>query len=283
MSAHIVVGVDGSAPSRAALDWAIDRAIATGMPLLILHVVDHQLDGHSDEFTTAILRDATDLLGTESAHAQSRGVHATVELLRGEPFSGLVRVSRSADILVIGTHKTGFIQGRAIGSRFMDLAAAAHCPVAFIPNVSLLSRRGVFLALDDSPTGRRAAVFAATEAERLQQRLTLLYAEPWSDDPGETINALARRELVTAGTTSTLIASQLDTVARAHPALPTKTVTTRRSLTLEAIDASMTAVLVVISHPKAGDIGSLAGAFVHNVIMNLGGPVVVIPRDHPAG
>ncbi|GAA1640056.1 hypothetical protein GCM10009733_041450 [Nonomuraea maheshkhaliensis] len=36
----IIVGVDGSAPSRAAVEWAADDAARMGLPLRIVHVMD---------------------------------------------------------------------------------------------------------------------------------------------------------------------------------------------------------------------------------------------------
>lgn len=279
MKAHIVVGIDGSVPSRSALEWCIDRAKATGESVELLSVVDYPLETQSDAFVSKTLRHAYEVLASEAAFAREYGIAVTTLLTRGDPFDGLVSASRSADILVVGTHKTGFIQGRSIGSRFMGLAAMSKCPIAFIPNVSLISRRGVSLALDDSSTGRRAAIFAATEAERLAQRLTLLHAEPWHVDPAESAKERTQRELATSAQTRTLISNQLIPLTDAHPSLATKAVSTRKSLAVEAIDASMTAALVVISHSQAGAfIGSDAGRFVHDVILNLGGPVVVVPR-----
>ena len=279
MRANIVVGIDGSVPSRAALEWSITRAKVTGESVELLCVVDYPLETQSDAFVSNAVHHANELLTSEAAFAREYGIAVTTHLTHGDPFDGLVTASRSADIVVVGTHKTGFIQGRSIGSRFMGLAAMSRCPIAFIPNVSLISRRGVSLALDDSPTGRRAAVFAATEAERLGQRLTLLHAEPWHVDPAESAKARTERELVTASQTRTLISKQLAPLTDAHPSLATKSVSTRKSLAVESIDASMTAALVVISHPQArASIGSDAGRFVHDVILNLGGPVVVVPR-----
>ncbi|MFD0664087.1 universal stress protein [Thermocatellispora tengchongensis] len=40
MPGEIVVGVDGSAPSRAALEWAADDALRMHAPLLVLHAVE---------------------------------------------------------------------------------------------------------------------------------------------------------------------------------------------------------------------------------------------------
>ncbi|WP_411698786.1 universal stress protein [Conyzicola sp.] len=278
MKTNIVIGIDGSVPSRAALEWGVERALATGENVEILNAVDSHPD-HTDSFKAKTLADIENVLASATGYAASRGIPVTTKLVDGEPFDELVRASRSADILVVGTHKTGFIQGRSIGSRFMALSAMSRCPVAFIPNVSLLSRRGVSIVLDDSSTGRRAAILAAAEAERLSQKLTMIHGEQWQADEHESARERTTRQLTIADKSRTLMALQLVTLADGHPLLETKTTATRKSLAIAAIDASMTAALVVVSHPQArASVGSSAGQFIHDVVLNLGGPVLVVPR-----
>lgn len=272
MSPRIVIGVDTSAPSRAALAWGITRAFDTGMPIHILHAVDGPDDSPA-------VQQAAAFLSMELAFALSQGVSASSELVRDGPFDALVSASRGADLVIIGTHKTGFIQGHSIGSRFVDLTSAAYCPVAFIPSIPLTSRRGVVVAVDDSgsgsDTGREAVRFAAVEAQRLGQDLTFLYPDPWhgstderstqrdfSDDPAARAQAQAN-----------------EWADRGATALLTKTRIIRRGAALDLIDATLTAALVVIPHPGAhGVMGSAASALVHDVLLNLGGPTIVVPR-----
>jgi nucleotide-binding universal stress UspA family protein len=227
---------------------------------MLVHVVPHQLDRLHDRDAAAAIDVAHALLERESAFATARGASVTMELVRGEPFDCLVAASRDAELLVIGTHKTGFIQGHAIGSRFLELATMSFCPVAYIPNVPLTSRRGVVVAVDGSATGRRAAALAAHEAARLDQDLIVLESGP--DRP------FLPRRASEAGSNAPR------TVTRAA----------RRGLARELIDASQVAALVVVPHPEARlSVGSPAGAIVHDVILNLAGPAIVVPRSDADG
>ena len=242
MTGRIVVGVDSSVPSRSALAWAVRRALDTATPLVLVHVVNRRLD-RDDGFATE-LRAAESLIEREAAFARSRGATVATDLVEGDPFEVLVTASVTAELLVIGTHKTGFIQGRSIGSRFLSLAAMSLCPVAFIPNTALTSRRGVTVGADDSATGARAVRLAAVEAHRLQQKLTLLH-------PGRT----------------------------ASTGLATRTRIARSNSAHDLIDATLVAALVVITHPEARrTVGSAGGTLVHDVLINLGGPTIVVPR-----
>lgn len=48
----------------------------------------------------------------------------------------------SADLVVVGTHKTGVIQGRSIGSRSLRIAGEAHLAVVVVPESSPATQTG---------------------------------------------------------------------------------------------------------------------------------------------
>lgn len=251
MNGRMVVGIDPSAPGRAALSWSLSRAIETGQELELLHAVeipaDHEREHDALDTGRAVLAEAL-------AYARSRYPRVSTRLARADPFKALVEASRTADMLVIGTHKTGFIQGRSLGARFLALASVALCPVAVIPAVPLTSRRGVVVAVDDSATGRVAVERATQEALCRHEELTFLYADP------------------RAGATST--------TRQVNDALVIRSRTSGRGLARELIDASLVSSLVVVPHPQARRaIGTAAGALIHDVLLNLGGPALVVPRS----
>ncbi|MEQ1735078.1 MAG: universal stress protein, partial [Rhodoglobus sp.] len=49
MGGRVVVGVDGSGPSRAALVWAKERAVSMRVPILALHVVEDEAERPAGE------------------------------------------------------------------------------------------------------------------------------------------------------------------------------------------------------------------------------------------
>ena len=60
-SGSIVVGVDASAASRQALQWAADQAALEGRPLFLVHVVDPS-GGSAGADTSAVLAEAADVV-----------------------------------------------------------------------------------------------------------------------------------------------------------------------------------------------------------------------------
>lgn len=279
MNDRIVVGVDQSTPSRAALAWAVDRAALVGCGLTILHVIDHEFDGTADESQSFARMKASDFLEEELEFARDRQphLHVTAELMRGEPFAALVSASLTADLLVLGTHKTGFIHGRATGSRFLGLTIMAQCPVVFIPNSGSGRRTGVVVAVEDSATGRQAVRYAAAEADRSGHELSLVFSTQWRESPGEDAESRAQRELHALERASTVLGGATTIARELNPRLDVRTRVSRRPLAQELIDASSSARLVVIGHAQDRvPLGSPMGVVVHDVLMNLGGPIVVI-------
>jgi nucleotide-binding universal stress UspA family protein len=255
MRGSIVVGIDGSIPARAALLWAGARAAATRSTLTVVHV-SSRLESWNvgDEVRADPIP-----TGIRTLQAVYPALDVLTELSLGEPFTGLVEASRGADLLVIGTHKTGFIQGRAIGSRYLDLPSAVAIPVAVIPSVPLTSRRGVVVGVDDSVTGRRAVEIAAETAESAAERLTLMF-------PSE----------------SRLFDRTTDRVRRDHPLLDVSVRVARHGIVRDLIDSAMVATLVVLAYPDAGQpVGSEGAAGVRELLLNLAGPAMVIPRSGP--
>ena len=255
MRGSIVVGTDGSTPARSALLWAGARAVAMRSTLTLVHVSSRGESGNvGDDARADPLR-----TGIRTLRAVYPALDTLTEQCVGKPFAGLADASRKADLLVIGTHKTGFIQGRAIGSRYLDLPSAVAVPVAVIPSVPLTSRRGVVVGVDDSATGWRAVEIAADTAESAGERLTLVFPPQ-----------------------SRLLADAADRVRRCHPRLEVSARVARHGVVRDLIDSAMVAALVVLAYPAAAEpVGSEGAAGVRDLLLNLAGPAMVIPRSGP--
>ena len=107
---HVVVGVDGSGPSRAALAYAFAHAAAHRRPLVAVHVTtgsaaDYWLDDSLLDTAVSDEPGAVALLEDEvGPFAERYRVRATSTVHRGRPLAVLSRLSRGADLLVVGVH-----------------------------------------------------------------------------------------------------------------------------------------------------------------------------------
>lgn len=270
MPATILVGIDWSRPSRSAVAWSVDRAAGTGSDVELLHVIDDEsMSRDSDEWADMLTR-AGSLAHDELDFARSlgTGVSITSTLSVGRPMEVLVQRSSRASLLVVGTHKTGFIYGKTFGSRFLGLGSRARCDVAFIPDRPGYDRKGVVVAADDQPGSDRTIRFAAAEAAVLEQELTIVNSWGTSDRAPRGATARERRADALARSVRLATESQGQVKVRTRAA--------ESSIAEALIDMSAHAALLVIGRRRNSPGRSSARAANHDVLLNMSSPVIVV-------
>ncbi|UJW30407.1 universal stress protein [Saccharothrix sp. AJ9571] len=136
----IVVGVDNSANSDAALDFAFGTAAGRGVPLIAVHTwndlsvergwpvmpleVDHTLieEEEAHGLTEHLTR----------WHEKYPDVDLTERSVRDRPVRGLLKAAEGAQLLVVGSHGRGGFAGMCLGSTSQSLLHHGTCPVAVI-------------------------------------------------------------------------------------------------------------------------------------------------------
>jgi len=134
---RIVVGVDGSEPSRRALRWAAEEARRREAILEIVHAWHPPYSGGYPYQTSAMAlfeRDAKSTLDGVLADPVLRGVPAVEPILVQEGAArAVLAAAKGADLLVVGSRGRGGFAGLLLGSVSQQVAQHAHCPVAIIP------------------------------------------------------------------------------------------------------------------------------------------------------
>ena len=135
---RIVVGVDGSATSSAALEHACRRAERTGETVVALHAWRTRTpstDVWSSEPRAIEGLAHRQVLLAESV-AGTRVDHPDVvieqEAVPVAPVRCLADASRTASLLVVGSHGLGFFAGLLLGSVSPGVLQRAECPVAVV-------------------------------------------------------------------------------------------------------------------------------------------------------
>ena len=137
MVRKILVAVDGSPLSRAALDFAIDMAPRYGASLILLHAFPHVSDLLGTPQYEQLLAART-LIGQrllEAAQTQvGDAVPVETELLEGPPAGAILRVAaeQSCDLIVLGSRGLGQLSGLLLGSVSSVVAQRAECPVLIV-------------------------------------------------------------------------------------------------------------------------------------------------------
>ncbi|HET6832947.1 MAG TPA: universal stress protein [Acidimicrobiales bacterium] len=139
---HLLVGVDRSDASRAALELAADVAAALGGSLSVLEVVDYVPPFPLGEAITAASGDegpaaseAMVLLEAEVRDVRARGIGVQVIVRSGEPGPTLLEVAddMDADLVVVGTRGCGGAAELLLGSVARTVADRARRPTLVVP------------------------------------------------------------------------------------------------------------------------------------------------------
>jgi nucleotide-binding universal stress UspA family protein len=138
----ILVGIDGSAHSQRALEWAAKEAALRHVPLTVLTV--HQavrgfwggtLHYSGDEALTDKAREAaqsetdTILAGLGDARPES----VTVKAVEGIPAEVILNEGADADMIVLGSRGGGGWSRLLLGSVSSNVAEHAKVPVMILP------------------------------------------------------------------------------------------------------------------------------------------------------
>ncbi len=144
----IVVGVDGSRSSRAALDWALAEAVLRGSTLRAVHAwmvpavgtaeAPWALMGTADYLTIEpeeLQQAAAEALDREVADAQAKvggGIAIEHVVVDAPAADAIVDAAKDAELIVVGTHGRGSIASLVLGSVSHHVAQHASCPVVIV-------------------------------------------------------------------------------------------------------------------------------------------------------
>jgi len=132
---RIVVGIDGSSPSDAALTWASEEARLREGRVVALHVISvpYELPRIPiEEPTEDLERAGKQVLDDALARTPTEGVTMETRLLEGSAGELLVEASEDADLVVIGTRRHGRLASFVLGSASNTVVHHAHCPVVVV-------------------------------------------------------------------------------------------------------------------------------------------------------
>jgi nucleotide-binding universal stress UspA family protein len=147
---RIVAGVDGSAQSQRALQWAVDEATAHDAEVEAVYVFEHtpswQMYAYGEgvpvagqewarenrEHTERIAQALVDEMVEKLRNPQPVPVSGVVVEDR-RPARALVERSRGADMLVIGSRGRGGFTGLVLGSVGQQCAQHAQCALVILP------------------------------------------------------------------------------------------------------------------------------------------------------
>ncbi len=134
MTYTIVVGVDGSPYSDAAVRWALEEAEFRNGEVTALFAWQVPFLSFPGAFDREELEKAAKefLIDKLSSIAPSPAVPLRPLVAEGDPAESLIVAAEDADVLVVGSRGRSSFPGLVLGSVGQRCAAAASCPVLLI-------------------------------------------------------------------------------------------------------------------------------------------------------
>lgn len=178
----VIVGVDGSVHSDAALAWAATHAVEHGRPLVIVHAsaflagLGHDHAGGPD--TVAAGRAVVDA-AMQRVQRSHPDVSVSERVSAGDPRELLLEMAADASLLVLGSRGRGTVASLLLGSVSVALAAHSPCPVVVVrplpvsvPNADL----SVVVGVDGTPDDGEALTLAFELAATQNRPLVVVHA-----------------------------------------------------------------------------------------------------------
>ncbi|WP_308401536.1 universal stress protein [Streptomyces roseoverticillatus] len=137
MEPPLVVGVDGSAGSMQALDWAVDAATRRGVRLRMVYAsrwerYESRLPSDDEPSPEVVAEERVIAVAALRAQGRNPALAVEADVLPEEPLNALLEESRHAVALVTGPSGRGTLTGLLLGSVSLSVAARAHCPVVVV-------------------------------------------------------------------------------------------------------------------------------------------------------
>jgi nucleotide-binding universal stress UspA family protein len=292
MRSNIVVGVDGSPASDAAVRWAAREAMMRVVPIKLINVVaptlvssamapNHTITQAEELQARQILQQARRIV-EDLAGAKQPDIHTERQYAAVVPT--LVDASDDAQMVVVGS--SGRACGRGmLGSVSAGLLHHADCPVTVVPDPESaqheLRDAPVLVGIDGSTASEVAAALAFDEASR--RGVPLLALQAWSDVGVFPVLGMDWRTYRDKG--AELLGERLAGWQECYP-----DVQVHRRLVCDVpdrwlIDESKNAQLVVLgSGGRGGYAGMRLGSVTSAVVRSARVPVIVVRhgRDEPA-
>ncbi|MFE6684931.1 universal stress protein [Streptomyces sp. NPDC057743] len=299
----ITVGLDGSAESLAAAQWAADEAHRRGAVLRLLHAwillaaqaPDTAPERDQNVYARQVIRAATDAV--QSRHPQLRIIE---DLVGDEPEPALLRAAAESRLLVLGSRALSAWKSFVLGDISLSVVARAAGPVVLVradapatpdrprppveeppaPAEAAVSGPRVVVGVSLSGPAGRLLEFAFDAAAGRGVLLQVVHGRPfpvqvytpWGVDPDAAaeVTAAAENELREA----------LDPWRARFPDVPVQRTLLSDSPARAVVEAAQGAGLLVVGRRAQRRLPTpRIGPVVHAAVHHVTCPVAVVPHD----
>ncbi|NAS23559.1 universal stress protein [Herbidospora sp. NEAU-GS84] len=275
----IVVGVDGSSPSLAAVQYAAEDAARRHAALRIIHarsaaVRDAELNAVQERHHQEVLAEAQ-----RRAWECAPDIRISAQLVVGPPAERLREAAHDADEVVIGSRGKGGFAGLILGSVSLSMVGHIPGPVVVVRKPAQRIYGKLVVGYDGGDESETALEFAFAEADRRGARLKLVYAwEPPSFAASAVVYGALLQQLFDERITS--VWQQLAPWTLKYPHIPVERLATCGHPVFLLSEESRTADLVIVGSRGRGTFASTAlGSVGHGLLHRAHCPVAVVAEE----
>lgn len=281
----ILVAVDGSEPSNAAVVWAAHEAALRHVPLTLVHMVTAAVPMYPemplsmgmgiwrDEDGRRVLKHAVKV-AEDIVGVATRPVPISTELKCSPPVPTLVQLSAQAEMLVVGSHGRSALGRGLLGSVSSAVVRRANCPVAVIRDEDSRPQAPVVVGIDGSPASELATSIAFEEASRRGAELKAVHA--WSDI--EAVELPGLDWTVFKEDADLVLAERLAGWQEQFPDVAVRRVVVCDRPARQLIKQAESAQLVVVGSHGRGSVGAMLLGSVSNAVLHSTTTPVIVAR-----
>ncbi|MCE5289459.1 MAG: universal stress protein [Nocardiaceae bacterium] len=284
-NAPIIVAVDGSESSNAAVRWAAQDAALRAAPLRLVFVFDiaqYFVPGYGYVASTAdyeegwheVLAAATEL--AKQTAASIRPIEIESSVIEGRVATALIAESKDARLLVVGNRGHGTVSRAVLGSVSSAVTRHAHCPVAVIQAGTPprdLDKLPIVVGVDGTANSEPAIKTAFEEASR--RRVPLVAVHAWSDVSESLTYSLDWSAAETAEYAA--LAESLAGWQEQFPDVPVRQAVVKDRPAHNLLELSADAQLIVVgSHGRGGFAGMVLGSTSQALLQSVACPIIVV-------
>jgi nucleotide-binding universal stress UspA family protein len=296
----VVVGVDGSSGSRAALIHAVTTAAQRGADLDVVSSYPVELvwtgglplevpDTEAIRLDTeSRVRALLDEVRSDPSTAGTPGLDAVVVrtvVSEGRTVPALLKRSEDADLLVVGSRGRGAMRSALLGSVALHCATHARCPVVVVhPGPSDADSPRVVVGVDGSTESRAALVVALAEAARTGAEVEVVAAyfpiDHWTDVTMVLVQSVEAIRDDLQRRTDELVADVVREQAAEGVVARVRTTICEGPAAEVLLQRAQSAQLLVVGSRGRGAIrGLLVGSVALHCAMHARGPVMLVHSE----
>ncbi|MEU1815567.1 universal stress protein [Streptomyces abikoensis] len=288
MERPVVVGVDGSDGSLAALDWAVEEAVRFQLPLRVVYAsLWERYEGAVPSFTGQRPAEevaAQHIVASSEQRARQLSpdlqVHAVT--VPNDAVDALVEESRGAAAVVTGSSGRGAVKELLLGSVSLAVAGRADCPVVVVRgeerNIKGMSNR-IVVGVGEADEAATAVRFALREAEARGCELQAVRAWRSPQQPTDPLTVLDSAAHAYEEQAAAVLDEVLEEAVAEHPKVSVKRTVlegpAHRMLLGPAADADL---LVLGATRRQSQFGLQLGRVSHAALHRAACPVAVVPH-----